>query len=397
MTVGKKKVLIVNNNLATGGVQRSLVNLIDQIKDKYDITLFLFSFSGEYAKSIPPQVKVVEAPPLLKLLGKSQAQTKHMGYMFYFIRAALALYTKIFTHHLPIYLLISRQKKLLGFDVAISFLHNAEEKILYGGCNEFVLHRVNAKSKITFVHCDFLNYGGNTPKSKKVYTRFNKVAAVSEGCRQSFIKAVPELEKRTYSVYNCHNYSEYVYKANSTPVEYPKKQLNIVTVARLSAEKGILRSIAVMKRLINENYNICWHIIGNGPQRSEIEKEILINNMTDHIILYGNQKNPYQYIKNADLFLLPSFHEAAPMVFSEAKCLGIPIITTNTTSAKEMVKEDLEGIVCGNSEDEIYRAIKKVLENPWVIQNYKDYLNTQKYTNETAVEQFSKLIAEEEL
>ncbi|PHD75786.1 hypothetical protein COF64_11425 [Bacillus sp. AFS043905] len=397
MKNGKKQILIVNNNLNTGGVQRALVNLIDQIKDTYDITLFVFSNGGDYAKYIPQTVKVVEASPLLSLLGISQAQTKKFGFIFYFIRATFALYTKISSNHLPISLLVSTQKKLSGFDVVISFLQNAGEKSFYGGCNEFVLKKVDAKKKITFLHSDFLNYGGNTPRNRKVYKQFDKIAAVSDGCKQSFVKALPELADKTNCVYNCHNYSEYIYKANINPVEYSKNCLNVVSVARLSPEKGFIRGINVIKRLLKEKHNIRWHIIGDGSQRNEIEKEILNNDISDHVILYGNQENPFRYIKNADLFFLPSFHEAAPMVFDEAKCLGVPIITTNTTSAKEMVREGLEGIVCGNNEEEIYKSMKRVLEEPFVIERCKEFLRGRINTNETAVEQFNKLISDGEL
>ncbi|MDH2363811.1 glycosyltransferase [Priestia megaterium] len=388
----KKKILVVNNNLATGGVQRSLVNLLNHIKEEYEVTLLLFSHSGSYVQHVPSEVKVIEAAPLLRLLGMSQTQAKKLGYTAYFLRSTFALYTKIFNNHLPISLLIANQRKLPGFDVAISFLHNAEEKSFYGGCNEFVLQRVHAKLKVAFVHCDYSNYGGNTPKNQQTYKRFDKIAAVSEGCRQSFIKAIPELDEKIQCVYNFHNYSEYMTKANENPINYPDGHLNIVTVARLSSEKGILRGIDVIKRLVKEKYRIRWHIIGDGSQRDEIEKEILDNDLKEYIILYGNQDNPYRFIKNADLFFLPSFHEAAPMVFNESKYLGIPIITTNTTSAVEMVKEGFEGTVCENNEEGMYKAIKQVLNNPKTIEEFKNYLTAQNYTNVTALEQFRKLI-----
>ncbi|GHH97717.1 glycosyltransferase [Neobacillus kokaensis] len=391
----RKRILIVNNNLSVGGVQRSLVNLINQIKDDYDITLYLFSDCGEYRKYIPPAVKVMTGPPLIMLLGLSQKQTKSLGLIYFFIRAVLVVYTKFFGNQFPLTILCSTQRRIHGFDIAISFLHNAHEKTFYGGCNEFVLKRVNAKQKITFVHCDFLNYGGNTARNREVYNHFDRIAAVSEGCRESFIKAIPELESKTYCVYNCNEFSEYKVKADINPVEYSKGGLNIVTVARLSEEKGILRAINVIKRLVDEKYNICWHIIGDGAQRSEIEKHIQMAKISENVILYGNQENPYRYIKNADIFLLPSNHEAAPMVFNEAKSLGVPIITTNTTSANEMVKDNYEGIVCGNSEEEIYNALKRVLEDSFFILRCKDYLNKQIYSNEIAVDQFFKLISEE--
>jgi glycosyltransferase involved in cell wall biosynthesis len=394
MRNGKKKLLIVNNNLATGGVQRSLINLLNEIKDIYDVTLFSFSTSGEYTTSIPTQVNVIEASPFLRLLGMSQAQTKGMGYRFYYIRATLALYAKIFSNHRAIRLLVSTQEKLSGFDAAISFLHSGSKKSLYGGCNEFVLHRVNAKEKITFLHCDFLNYGGNTPENRKIYLQFDKIATVSEGCRQSFFEAVPELVSKTQCVTNCHNYDDYSLKAKDNPVKYPEDCLNIVTVARLSSEKGILRGVDVINRLVKEGHSVRWHIVGEGIQRKKIEDSIYHSNASKHIFLYGNQENPYRYIKNADLLLLPSFHEAAPMVFDEAKCLGIPIVTTHTTSAKEMVAEGKEGFVCENSEHGIYKTLKTILDNPKGLHECREYLLQQQYSNEKALLQFHSLIDE---
>lgn len=390
----KKKLLIVNNNLTIGGVQQSLITLLDEIKDIYDVTLFVFSNSGEYRDCIPAQTKLIEATLPLKLMGISQGQTKKLGFGFYYIRAILALYSKIFGSSLPIRLLISTQKKLSGFDVAISFLHNAQETLLYGGCNEFVLHRVSAKLKISFLHGDFSNNGGNTPKNRNAYKLFGKIAAVSEGCRQSLLEVVPELTVKTHCVYNCHNYSENILKSKDNPIEYPNNYLNIVTIARLSPEKGILRGIDVMNRLVNEGHKIRWIIVGDGIQRKEIENKILLSYASEYIYLYGNQANPYRYLKNADLLLLPSFHEAAPLVFGEAKCLGVPIITTRTSSAKEMVTEGKEGFVCENSESGIYETLTNVLDNPKVLYECKEYLAKQQYNNEKAILQFCSLIEE---
>jgi glycosyltransferase involved in cell wall biosynthesis len=59
---------------------------------------------------------------------------------------------------------------------------------------------------------------------------------------------------------------------------------------------------------------------------------------------------------HADYLLVPSRHEAAPMVFDEASVLGLRIVSTNTTSAAEMVGGD-GGIVCENSPEGIPEAL----------------------------------------
>lgn len=388
----KKKILFVNNNLDTGGVQRSLVNLLNLISNKYDVTLFVFSNSGEYKDCLTPAVNVIEASSMLNLLGISQKQAKTKGLLLYCLRAMLVIYTKIINNQLPINLLVSTQKKMIGFDTSISFLHNCTENILYGGCNDFVLNRVEATQKISFIHCDFMKYGGNILKTRMMYEHFDKIAAVSEGCKKSFLKALPNLEERAHCVYNCNNYVDYRTLATENPIEYPQDSLNIVTVARLSDEKGIIRGIESLHKLNMNNYKIRWHIIGDGPQKNQIEEMIENLRLTDHIILYGNQKNPYRYIMNSDALLITSFHEAAPMVIYEAKSLGIPVITTNTISAEEMVLENSEGFVCENSEEGIYLILKYILDNPSKLNGCKEYLSGQIYNNEEALVQFYSLI-----
>lgn len=391
----KRSLLLVNNNLATGGVQKSLINLIQKINGQFDITLYLFSNSGDHVKDIPPQVRVIEAPPLIKILGISQAQSKKLGLLYYLVRALCVLYSKLINNHLPISLLLKAQRKLKGYDIAISFLHSGHDKSFYGGCNEFVLERVLAKQKVAFIHCDFLKSGGNTKRNRKNYQLFNKVALVSHACRNVFIEAVPAMSEKAFTVYNVHNYAMYKHLSHLNPIQYEPNYIHIVTVARLSPEKGILRFLHVMNRLREENERVRWHIIGEGALREKIEEEVEKNNLSNHIILHGNQQNPYRFLRNASLLLLPSFHEAAPMVFEEAKYLGVPVITTRTMSASEMIKDNVEGIICDNSEEGLYEAVKRVLDKPFFIEQSKEVLKSRKFSNHIAIEQFMRLIQEE--
>ena len=75
--------------------------------------------------------------------------------------------------------------------------------------------------------------------------------------------------------------------------------------------------------------------------------------------MLGEQSDPYQFLAQADWLLAPSFHEAAPMVFDEAKLMGIKVITTNTTSAEEMIGCE-HGVVCENSTDGIVGALTSI-------------------------------------
>ena len=113
----------------------------------------------------------------------------------------------------------------------------------------------------------------------------------------------------------------------------------------MSEEKGLEQGVRIISILKAAGYDIEWHIVGEGPQRTKIECATRENNASDYIVLEGEQKNPYRYIKNADYLFVPSLHEAAPMVFDEAASLGVPIISTNTLSAYELVAERKIGYV----------------------------------------------------
>lgn len=69
--------------------------------------------------------------------------------------------------------------------------------------------------------------------------------------------------------------------------------------------------------------------------------------------------NPYVYMKQADYVVVSSYHEAAPMVFDEAKTLGVPVIATETTSAREMLGEQY-GIVCDNSTEGLLAVLRRI-------------------------------------
>ena len=79
---GKKKLLIVNNNLDMGGIQRALINLLLELdrRNLYEVDLFLFSRSGQYADFIPDSIRTMEGNKRVKILGVSQEDSRRIGW-----------------------------------------------------------------------------------------------------------------------------------------------------------------------------------------------------------------------------------------------------------------------------------------------------------------------------
>lgn len=393
-TKSKKKILIVNNNMLIGGIQKSLSNLLTEIHSSYDITLFLFNKQGALLNEIPTDIKISEGRGLIKIMGMSQSEAKQSGAGTYIIRSFCAIFTKLFGTAIPFKLLTKSCKLKESYDCSISYMQNASNKLFYGGCNEFVLNSTKAQKKIAFVHSDYKNYEGNNKYNRKICTKFDKIAACSVSCKNRFLSVLPEMKGKVAAVHNCHNFNQIISLSEQYRVDYDDT-INLLTVARLSYEKGILRVIPIVKKLIDDGINFVWHIVGDGPDRQKIESEIERLALTDNIILHGLKVNPYPHYKAADLFLLPSYNEAAPLVYGEACCLGLPVLTTNTTSANELVAEKGIGWVCENSDEGIYNSLRKLLSNLHLINHKKEELMNTPLNNSLAVLEFYEIVNEE--
>ena len=138
----------------------------------------------------------------------------------------------------------------------------------------------------------------------------------------------------------------------------------------------------------------CWEIVGDGKMTPELKQTAFLLKLQEHVVFYGEQKNPYRFMVNADLLLITSYHEAAPMVVDEAHALGIPVLTVETTSSREMVTERAGGWVCANSQQGINEALAEVLGRPGALRKKKNDLAKMQADNTEAYRQFKELIGE---
>lgn len=388
-----KKIIIVNNNLKFGGIQKSLINMINEIKDEYDVTLFLFSKVCDNTYKIPEGVKVVYAKGILSILGMSNEEAKNKNILLWLIRSFYVIFSRLFTNHLPLDMITKFNKRRIEkYDIAISYMHNSAKRSFYGGTNEFVINCINADSKITWVHCDIRQYYDGDKYIERMYKKFNKIIACSEGCKSAFIEALPIFSEKTYVIENFQNYEEIYKLSNIERKEYSKEYFNIVTVSRLGEEKGIDRAIQAIKKCVDKGFKLQYYIIGDGQEREKLEKMIKNENLEKSIFLCGQTNNPYRYIKNADLFLLPSYHEAAPMVFYESAFLRVPILTTQTTSTYEMIEKNNIGWVCENSLAGIENKLLYVLNNKEEVKKKKEFTKTMIYNNEKTKVKLKEII-----
>lgn len=370
-----RKILIVNNNLDMGGIQKSLVNLLKEVHRDYDITLLLFSKSGALLNDVPSNVKIITPNKCYQLLGLTKSELKHYPFLFC-LKYVLMKFALIFSRRSAMRLLGAFQKKLKGYDTVISYSHLPHHKCFGNGCGDFVLDKIECKNKICMIHCDYLHSGFRSERNNKEYSEFNKIACCSESVRSRFMQGAKIQEEKVYTLRNFYDF-DIVDLASGNPYKYENSYITLVTVARLSSEKGIDKAIDAL--YASGRVDIRYYIIGDGPQKDILQEKIKEYRMEKRIFILCEQQNPYRYMINADYLLVPSLHEAAPMVFDEANLLGLRIISTNTTSAKEMIDEH-SGIIYDDLKI-VLKQLKSVL-----------YKSLRSRTNQIQIGQFRTLV-----
>ena len=385
-----KEILIVNNNMKVGGVQKSLYNLLWSLDpQEYSVTLLLFSKSGPYLDALPDHVRVIEETGPFRLFGKSQGEYTGLDAVR---RGYLAIVSRFFGRDAAVRLLRRRQQPRGRYDCAISFLNNGPKDVFYGGAQDYVLYCTEADRKVLFLHSDYDRSGSHYPENDKMLEQFDAIAACSEGCRRAFVAALPEQADHCLAVRNCHRYDEIRTLAECDVPPYDTDAVHAVTVARMTPRKGVDRAIRAVAAVREQGIPLTLHVMGDGPLRSDLQalaRELGVENV---VVFHGEVSNPYPYIKRADMMLLTSYHEAAPMVIEEARCLGVPVLSTEIISTKEMVVEAEAGWVCDNDQQAINDLLYRVLADKEQLTAVKNRLLATAMDNRVALEQFAAAV-----
>ena len=124
-------------------------------------------------------------------------------------------------------------------------------------------------------------------------------------------------------------------------------------------------------QLNQENFKYELWILGEGWGRPQLEELIQKYQLTN-VKLLEFKENPYQYIKQGDLFVCSSVNEGFSLVIAEAMILGLPIISTNCAGPNELLEFGEYGLLVDNSEDGLYKGLKQLLTNKDLLSYYRE-------------------------
>lgn len=393
-----KKILFMCINMNIGGTEKALLTMLNEIDDsKYDITLLMLEEYGGFLNEVPRFVKVkyvdeyksiksfVNEPPkiLIKRLIKNEEYligiSTLLNYSISKITNNISYYYK--------YILKNVKKIDEEYDLAVAYA-GPMDFITY-----FVLNKIKAKKKVQWIHFDITKIGFNKKFAKRNYKKFDKIFVVSEEGKEKLINLIPALNNKVEAFFNiisC-NLIENMSK-NEKSFDDLFDGVRILTVGRLSKEKGQELTINVLARLKNEGYKVRWYCIGDGPEKDNYRNRIKSLDIENDYILLGSKLNPYPFMKDCDIYVQPSKHEGYCITLGEARCFDNPIVTTNFTGANEQIKNEITGLVCDISEQGIYQAIKRLLDNKELYKDIRTNLSNEIVDSTNEINKLGKLV-----
>ncbi|MBE6139442.1 MAG: glycosyltransferase [Firmicutes bacterium] len=368
-----KKLLFVIGSLQVGGAETVMIDLINNIYKNFDITVLLIEKKGELLDLINPKVKI-------KYLTKDKSFCKNkIEFLYNKIKLSL------------IYRYLGFQKWYVKkiYKKTLNEKYDKEIAYLAGIPSEIVSRSPNKESiKISWIHADISQI------DEKGYLRYlnicnsyNHIVCVSQASLDAFEKIYPEANAKTRVLYNYIDVNKIIDKSSLEKISFNNEKINIISVGRLSEEKAFDRIINVAKKYEDK---IEFNIIGDGPLKEELNKQIITDNI-NNVKLLGLKKNPYPYIKAADVFLLSSRTEAYPTVLIEALVLNKSIIASLVSGVEEILGDYENKIIFPNEDSAIEFAIDEWLKNK--PKNNKNECNWIK-TNKINLEKIKKLLEE---
>jgi glycosyltransferase involved in cell wall biosynthesis len=139
----------------------------------------------------------------------------------------------------------------------------------------------------------------------------------------------------------------------------------VLTVARMSYEKGIDTLLDAAKSLLEAGASFRWVIVGNGPDRKNVQRMITDEGLEHNVRLAGFMPDVWPAMAAADVVCIPSKSDAFPVVMLEAMSVGRPIVGTRVGGIPEAIVHDVNGLLVEpDAADDMATAINELLRDP---------------------------------
>ena len=382
-------------SLQAGGAEKCLVNLLNEFDyNKYDVDLLLLNKTGIFLKLVPSEVTICTFQNDFITFSKNPITS----FFTFLSKGKLGLAYSRISFSLKNRIIknkgIAEQyswkdlKKAIPkgqkeYDVAIGFL---EKTSIY-----LTVDCISATKKTGFVNNDYKMLNLDSEFDEPYFTQLDYLFTVSESCEEVLKTTFPNLKSKIKMMYNILSEKAIQNFANER-IECLDSAINLVTLGRLSHQKGFDIAIKAAAILVEKGYDVKWYVLGEGEERNALEQSIKEHNVTANFILLGIKENPYPYIKNATIYVQPSRFEGKSLAIDEAKILHKPILTANFTSAKDQIESGINGLIVPLNEESIAAGIIELIENTALRNTFISNLKKQHYGTESEIKKLYQII-----
>lgn len=346
-----KKILIMAKSLGGGGSEVALIEFINALpQSRYDITLALLDNDLEYEYRLKKNIRI----------NRIQFKTRmdHSIVSMYSFPAK-ALKKLSINRYVPYYDMLFDRVTTdfdLDYDIALDFYG-------YGSfLTGYLAKRICAKRKATWLHDEKMDWLKCVARYLSAY---DKIFGVSNAVKAEFCARYPQYEEKVETFYNVIDINDIHRKSElHEDIPYDKNVFNILTVGRLTEQKGIDIAIEAASLLKREHINCVWYVIGRGRDEDKLKKLVEKKKLSDRFLFLGQKNNPYPYMKQCDLYVQPSRHEGYATTVVEARCLSLPIIVSDIPSMEEQIEDGVNGYVTSLNAGQLAGKIAELYKNP---------------------------------
>ena len=340
------KILFLIRDLGQGGAEKVLVNLVNNMDpNKFDISVIALFGGGVNEQFLAPHIHFRSVwkhsfpgnSHLMKVLSPGQ------------------LHKLCVKEH---------------YDIEVSYLEGPSARVI-SGCP----HKDTKLVSWIHVQQNDMKTLRRPFRSEKesinCYNRFHQTICVSDYVRQDFCNIL-NFQNPCRVLYNTVESHKILHLSQEAAPEIDTvSSFSMIAVGTLKESKGYDRLLRIAKKLKSEGSNAHLYILGIGNLQEWIEGYIKENDLSHTVTLLGYQTNPYKYVEKCNLFVCASHAEGFSTAATEALIVGTPVCTVEVSGMKEMLGENNEyGIVTENDEDALYEGIKKLMDDPELLQHY---------------------------
>jgi glycosyltransferase involved in cell wall biosynthesis len=396
MTTNKKRILIAMQYMEIGGVERSLLGLLDAFDhSRFEVDLFLYRHSGELMKFIPREVRLLPEIAAYTTLTRPIAAIVREGYpgiawgrLSAKIRARIFGLRRTAGENCAIYQYVADATTRFlppiapdtEYDLAISFIapHN------------IVRDKVRARRKIAWIHTDYMNIAIDTKRELLSWSAYDHIAAISDDVRKRFIEHFPTLGAKVTVIENILSADSIKKQAS---LEHPalKGDISLLTVGRFCHPKAFDNAVRICAELISCGVPVKWYAIGYGD-RAPIDDAIRECGMEDHFVILGKKENPYPWIAACDIYVQPSRYEGKAVTVREAQILSRPVVITAFATSASQLRDGFDGVIVPMDVAGAARGIRELINNPALQKHLRCNCAASDYSSAGEIEKIYDLI-----